>query len=167
VIVLAALARLGITDMPTAIGLMETASAQTASRDQTGSPQVEERLRALSQELRCLVCQNQTLADSHADLAIDLRNQVRTLLSEGRSDEEVKRWLVDRYGDFVLYRPPVKPDTWLLWFGPFGLLLVGLGIWIVISRQGARKHRQANPLTSVTGRADPQAHAKARQLLED
>lgn len=89
-------------------------------------PELEKRVMALSDELRCLVCQNQTLADSHAELAIDLKNQVREQLAAGMSNQEVVDYLVDRYGDFVLYRPPVKGITWLLWFGPFLLLALGM-----------------------------------------
>lgn len=89
-------------------------------------PALEKRVTALTQELRCLVCQNQTIADSHADLAIDLRNQVREKLAQGMSDQAIIDYMVQRYGDFVLYRPPVKSTTWLLWFGPFLLLLGGL-----------------------------------------
>lgn len=85
----------------------------------------------LAQQLRCLVCQNQTIADSTADLALDLKKQVREQLAQGRSDQQVIDFMVQRYGDFVLYRPPVKPLTWLLWFGPLGLLLTGLGLWVV------------------------------------
>ena len=86
-------------------------------------PQVEARLLAFSEELRCLVCQNETLAASRAELADDLRNEIRRLIREGRSDAEIMDYLVARYGDFVRYRPPVKPTTWLLWFGPFVLLV--------------------------------------------
>ncbi|MEO5660017.1 MAG: cytochrome c-type biogenesis protein [Polaromonas sp.] len=89
-------------------------------------PVLEKRVMALSSELRCLVCQNQTIADSNAELAIDLRNQVREKLGQGMSDKDVIDYMVQRYGDFVLYRPPVKSTTWLLWFGPFLLLVVGL-----------------------------------------
>src|ERR1700687_5710113 len=78
-------------------------------------PALEQRVMTLSAELRCLVCQNQSLADSHADLAIDLRNQVREQMRSGRSDDQIKTWLTQRYGDFVLYRTPVKSSTWLLW----------------------------------------------------
>jgi cytochrome c-type biogenesis protein CcmH len=87
--------------------------------------QIEARLKALSSELRCLVCQNTTLADSSAPLAEDLRNEIRVLMHEGKSDDEVKAYLVERYGDFVLYRPPMQSNTMLLWFGPFIMLLVG------------------------------------------
>ena len=83
----------------------------------------EKRLVAIASELRCLVCQNETLAASRAELADDLRNEIRRLIREGRSDAEIMDYLVARYGDFVRYRPPVKPTTWLLWFGPFVLLV--------------------------------------------
>jgi len=88
-------------------------------------PVLEKRVMALSEELRCLVCQNQSLADSHADLAVDLRNQVRELMREGKTDDQIREFMVARYGDFVLYKPPVKPTTVVLWVGPFVLLLGG------------------------------------------
>ncbi len=99
-------------------------------------PVLEKRVQALTSELRCLVCQNQTIADSHADLAIDLKNQVREKLAQGMSDQQVIDYMVERYGDFVLYRPPVKSTTWLLWFGPFLLLALGLVFlaWKIKSR---------------------------------
>ena len=87
---------------------------------------VEKRLIAISEELRCLVCQNESLAGSQAELANDLRREVRTLIKAGKSDAEIKEFLVSRYGDFVLYRPPVKSTTLLLWAGPGLLLLIGL-----------------------------------------
>ena len=86
---------------------------------------VEKRTAALAQELRCLVCQNQTLADSNAPLAVDLRNQIREQLASGKSERDVKEYMVARYGDFVLYRPPFNAATALLWAGPFLLLLGG------------------------------------------
>src|SRR5215510_15251295 len=89
-------------------------------------PAVEQRLTKLGQELRCLVCQNETLADSRADLAEDLRREIREQIKAGKSDKEVIDFLTARYGQFVLYRPPVQPTTYLLWFGPFVLLLGGL-----------------------------------------
>src|SRR5450631_2151373 len=95
------------------------------------------RIRKLEGELRCLVCQNQTLADSNAELAGDLRREVRSLASSGKSDDEIKAYLVARYGDFVLYNPPVKMTTWLLWSGPFALLVCGGLLWVSIgSRRG-------------------------------
>jgi cytochrome c-type biogenesis protein CcmH len=88
--------------------------------------ELEQRVRAFSQEVRCLVCQNETLADSQADLAADLRREIREQMQAGKSDEEISAFLTARYGDFVLYRPPLKPSTYPLWFGPFVLLGVGL-----------------------------------------
>lgn len=87
---------------------------------------LEKRVLAIAEELRCLVCQNQTIADSDAALAVDLRKQVREKLAQGMSDRDVTDFMVERYGDFVLYRPPVKTTTWLLWFGPFLFLAGGL-----------------------------------------
>ena len=98
-------------------------------------PEVERRLHNLSQELRCLVCQNETLADSRADLAEDLRNQIREQIKAGKSDKEIIAYLTARYGDFVLYRPPVRPTTYLLWFGPFVLMLIGLVLLFRYVRQ--------------------------------
>jgi len=91
-------------------------------------PVIEERMMALATELRCLVCQNQTLADSNADLAQDLRNQIREKMRQGSSDAQIVDYLVARYGDFVLYRPPLKATTVLLWFGPLLLLAVGFAV---------------------------------------
>lgn len=99
---------------------------------------VEARVVAIAGELRCLVCQNQTLADSQADLAVDLRNQIRVQLKHGASDRQVEDFMVLRYGDFVLYRPPLKPATALLWFGPFGLMGVGVSALIYIIRRRSR-----------------------------
>ena len=98
-------------------------------------PALDARLKSLEEELRCLVCQNQTLADSNAPLAEDLRREVRELAVAGKSDAEIKQYLVARYGDFVLYNPPVKATTWLLWFGPFALLAGGAVVWLVILRR--------------------------------
>ena len=96
---------------------------------------LEQHVAQLTGQLRCLVCQNQTIEDSHAQLAVDLKNQVRDQLVRGASDQEVLDYMVQRYGDFVLYRPPVKPSTWLLWFGPLAMLLAGLGLLFVKVRQ--------------------------------
>lgn len=91
-------------------------------------PALEERLLNLSKELRCLVCQNETLAESRADLAVDLRREIREQMKAGKSDKEIVAFLTDRYGQFILYRPRVTPITYLLWFGPFVLLLAGLAV---------------------------------------
>ncbi|MCF8176656.1 MAG: cytochrome c-type biogenesis protein CcmH [Burkholderiaceae bacterium] len=100
---------------------------------------VEKRLIEISEELRCLVCQNETIAASQADLAQDLRREIRTLIGEGKSDKEILDFMVVRYGDFVLYRPPVKPTTWLLWGGPFLLLAAGVFALIRFLRRRAKE----------------------------
>lgn len=89
-------------------------------------PRIEQRMKAITQQLRCLVCQNETLADSQAFLAEDLRREIREKLKEGKSDQEIFAFLTQRYGEFVLYNPPVKASTYLLWFGPFVVLLAGI-----------------------------------------
>ncbi len=105
------------------------------ARPDTADPDLEKRVVNLSQELRCLVCQNETLADSRADLAEDLRRQIREQMNAGKSDREIVAFLTERYGDFVLYRPPVKPTTYLLWFGPFILLITGMVLLFRYLRQ--------------------------------
>jgi cytochrome c-type biogenesis protein CcmH len=122
-------------------------------------PVVEQRLIVISEELRCLVCQNESLAGSRADLAMDLRREIRTLIRDGKTDQEIRDYLVSRYGDFVLYRPPVKPMTWALWFGPF-LLLIG-AVFLLI-RMVRRSQCAASPTT-----LDPAQRAKAQSLLQD
>jgi len=89
-------------------------------------PDLDQRVAAIAAELRCLVCQNQSIAESNADLAVDLRRQIREQLKEGRSERDVLDFMVQRYGDFVLYRPPLKASTLLLWGGPFLLLVLGI-----------------------------------------
>ena len=115
-------------------------------------PVLEKRVMTLSEELRCLVCQNQTIADSHAELAVDLRNQIRDLMQKGLSDAQIREYMVQRYGDFVLYRPPVKGNTWLLWGGPFVLLVVGLVVLLLKLRQRARRAVEDNQLSAESQR---------------
>ncbi|HXS52973.1 MAG TPA: cytochrome c-type biogenesis protein [Usitatibacter sp.] len=95
-------------------------------------PNVERRLKDLGEELRCLVCQNETLAVSQAPLALDLRNEIREMIRQGKTDDQIRAYLVARYGDFVLYKPPFKPITVLLWVGPFALLALGIGVMAVV-----------------------------------
>ena len=109
------------------IGLWGLNAVAGEAQPLADDPQVEARLVAIAEELRCLVCQNESLASSHAELAEDLRREVRKLIRQDMSDAQIKTYLVERYGDFVLYRPPVKPLTWPLWFGPF--MLLGLAVW--------------------------------------
>jgi len=99
------------------------------------SAEEEQRFRSLAAELRCVMCQNQSLADSNAMIAKDLRLELLTLIREGKSDDEIKQFMVSRYTDFVLYKPPMRPGTWLLWFGPFLVLFVGIGIIFMIVRK--------------------------------
>ncbi len=123
------------------------------------------RLQALEKELRCLVCQNQSLADSGAGLAEDLRREVRTLARSGKTDAEIKAFLVARYGDFVLFKPPVKTTTWVLWFGPFALLAGGAIVWWMILRK--RRYAGCDAAVAAEGQPRPDAMARARALLDD
>ncbi|OGA15659.1 MAG: cytochrome C biogenesis protein [Betaproteobacteria bacterium RIFCSPLOWO2_02_FULL_66_14] len=97
--------------------------------------QVEQRLMRIAEELRCLVCQNESLAASRADLALDLKREVRELIKAGKTDDEIREFLVKRYGDFVLYRPPLKESTALLWAGPFALLVGGFAVAAIFVRR--------------------------------
>src|SRR3972149_9670311 len=116
------------------VGSVLAKEAPTVAAD----PQLEKRVMALAVELRCLVCQNQTIADSNAELAVDLRNQIREKLKAGMNEAQIIEYMVARYGDFVLYRPPVKATTLPLWIGPFALLLAVLaGFFFFILRRGA------------------------------
>lgn len=122
-------------------------------------PMVEERLKRLAVELRCLVCQNQTLADSNAPLAEDLRREVREMIVKDMSDKEIIEFLVSRYGDFVLYRPPLKTTTTLLWVGPF-VLLAGGGIALVIALK-----RRGKKVADVV--ITEEEHKRVEQLLSE
>jgi cytochrome c-type biogenesis protein CcmH len=119
-----------------ALGVL-AASAREAPPE-AADPVLEERMTRITSELRCLVCQNQTIADSHADLAVDLRRQTRELLKQGKTDREVLDYMTARYGDFVLYRPPLQANTALLWFGPAAMLLAGAAVLVVILRRRTR-----------------------------
>lgn len=116
-------------------------SASAPAREaapEAADPALETRMLAITSELRCLVCQNQTIADSHADLAVDLRQQVREQLRAGRSDAQIVAFMTDRYGDFVLYRPPFKATTALLWLGPLAMLAAGAVVVAIVLRRRAR-----------------------------
>jgi len=121
-------------------------------------PVIEQRMVKLAEELRCLVCQNESLAGSHAELAEDLRKEIRAQMKAGKNDKEVIEYLTTRYGDFVLYRPPFKPLTYLLWLGPLLFLGIGGAIWYM-----TLKKRRALADTPV----DEKQLATAAQLLED
>ncbi|MDX1443830.1 MAG: cytochrome c-type biogenesis protein [Gammaproteobacteria bacterium] len=114
-----------------------------AAENRFEDPQKQERYTQLINELRCLVCQNQTIADSNADLANDLKDKVAGMIHDGKSNEEIIIFLTDRYGDFVLYRPPVQPNTWLLWAGPALLLGAGLLVFgFTLRRRAANADRE-------------------------
>ena len=118
-------------------------------------PALEARMMSLATELRCLVCQNQTIADSHADLAVDLRQQIREMIAKGQSDDQIRQYMTDRYGDFVLYKPPFKPTTALLWIGPPILLCTALAALFVMLRRRQRASPDAfDPDTPELDAAD-------------
>src|SRR5689334_9192397 len=118
--------------------LLAASAGANEAAPASADPALEARVMQIAAELRCLVCQNQTLADSHASLALDLREQMRTMLRDGADADQVRRFMTDRYGDFVLYRPPLKAATFALWFGPLALLIGGLGVLFVVLRRRSR-----------------------------
>jgi len=126
-------------------------------------PVTEQRLISISEEMRCLVCQNESLAGSRSDLANDLRREIRTLIQEGKSDDQIRAFMVERYGDFVLYRPPVKPITWLLWIGPFVILVIG----IMGLLRYLRRRNQAMPSTSLSEADNQKIDALLNQQKKD
>jgi len=117
-------------------------------------PAVEQRMIAISEEVRCLVCQNESLAGSRSELAQDLRRELRTLIRAGRSDDEIREFMVSRYGDFVLYRPRVKPTTWLLWAGPFVLMVTAVVVLLVYLRRRNRAVGEEHLTQEESRRAD-------------
>jgi cytochrome c-type biogenesis protein CcmH len=117
------------------VGLPGLHAGANEAAPASADPALEARVMQIAAELRCLVCQNQTLADSHASLALDLREQMRVMLREGADAEQVRRFMTERYGDFVLYRPPLKATTLALWFGPLALLIGGIGVLFVVLRR--------------------------------
>jgi cytochrome c-type biogenesis protein CcmH len=138
--------------------LATPAAAAVDPAEMLADPALEARAREIGKELRCLVCQNQSIDDSDADLARDLRQVVRERLLAGDSDAEVLRWIEDRYGAFVLLRPPVEPATWLLWFGPPALLVTAaIGI-VLLRRRGAPARGPAE--------LDPAERARLEQILD-
>ena len=139
--------------------LLPTFSYAGEAKDLAADPVLEKRMIGLAENLRCLVCQNESLASSHAELAEDLRREVREQMSQGKNDQEIIDYLVARYGDFVLYKPPVKSYTVLLWFGPFALLLIGAGV-LVYQLRKRRRTVQESELT-------PEAQQRAASLLNE
>lgn len=139
--------------------LLPTFSYAGEAKDLAADPVLEKRMIGLAEKLRCLVCQNESLASSHAELAEDLRREVREQMAKGKSDQEIIDYLVVRYGDFVLYEPPMKSYTLLLWFGPFALLLIGAGVLVF----QLRKRRQTVQESVLT----PEAQQRAASLLNE
>lgn len=141
----------------TLLCLMPVFAHAGEAKDIAEDPVVEKRMVALAENLRCLVCQNESLASSHAELAEDLRKEVREMIKKGMTDKQITDYLVARYGDFVLYNPPVKSYTILLWFGPFVLFLIGgAGLFYQL-----RKRRRSVPETELP----PEAEQRAAALL--
>ena len=140
----------------TFFGSTATIASEVNEAALAADPVAEKRLQDLSTELRCLVCQNQTIADSNAELAQDLRREIRGMIKEGKSDKDIIDFMVVRYGDFVLYRPPVKGITLLLWGGPIALMLLGLFILQRYLRRRAKRMSDDQPLS-----ADENSRAEA------
>jgi cytochrome c-type biogenesis protein CcmH len=141
------------------LGFMPLTAWAGEAKDLAEDPAVEKRMVALAANLRCLVCQNESLASSHAELAEDLRREVREQIRAGKTDQEITDYLVVRYGDFVLYEPPMKSYTVLLWFGPFVLLLAGAGVLFY----QLRRRRETVPEANLSA----EAHERAAALLND
>ncbi len=139
--------------------LLPTFTYAGEAKDLAKNPAIEKRMVDLAQNLRCLVCQNESLASSHAELAEDLRQEVREMMEKGKSDKEIVAYLVARYGDFVLYNPPVQRNTLLLWFGPFVMLLIGA---VLLAFQ-VRKRRRTIQDVVLT----PEAQERATALLNE
>jgi cytochrome c-type biogenesis protein CcmH len=146
--------------LASAAGLAPQALAQKEARPAVADPALEKRVLAIAEELRCLVCQNETLAASQADLAVDLRRQIERMLQQGQSQQQIIDYMVARYGDFVLYRPPVGGRTLLLWFGPFVLLAGGVAGLVLHIRSRRRTVTAESQWT-------PEQARRARSLLDD
>ena len=138
--------------------LLTAGQALAAEALPVGDPAVEARVKKISEELRCLTCMGQSIADSQSGFSDDMRREIRDMISQGKSDAQIMEFMVQRYGDFVLYRPPVKNTTWLLWFGPFLLFAVGLGALVLKLTKRSK--------TEVIALSDEE-HAKAAQLLNE
>ena len=146
---------------PPATGTPASPVTPAAEPVPAASAETAQRMKALAEDLRCLVCQNQTLADSNAELAVDLRKQIETMIGQGKSDADIKAYMVARYGDFVLYKPPMQANTWLLWLGPFALLVLGGLIWLVVQRRSSGDQSAAAAIGS------PVDAAQVRRILDD
>ena len=153
---------LGLAPQPqSGMSIIKEARAVTSPDEVMDDPELERRARSLSKELRCLVCQNQSIDDSNADLARDLRQLVRERLLAGDTDEEVLAFATERYGDFVLLRPPMKPSTWLLWYGPVAIfVLAGIAVFFYVRR------RRSEPVEVPAAELSADEQARLDRLLE-
>ncbi len=156
---LACAAALAQAQSPPAPTPAPTPEPSRAAQPMSADPALEARVLKIADELRCLVCQNETIAASHADLAVDLRKQIRVKLQAGQSERQILDFMVERYGDFVLYRPPLKASTVMLWAGPFVLLLAAAGVLGL----NIRKRRQSLSREALS----PEQAQRARELLEE
>jgi len=141
------------------LAMLTLAAHGKEAQPASDNPELEVRVLAIAEELRCLVCQNETIAASHADLAVDLRKQIRIKLQQGQSQQQILDFMVERYGDFVLYRPPFMARTLLLWIGPFVLLAIAAVVMVVNVRR-----RQRTALAQEWSEAQAR---RARALLDD
>lgn len=148
--------------LPITVAALLTALAMLAHGKEalpaSSDPALEARVLGIAEELRCLVCQNETIAASHADLAVDLRKQIRVQLQAGQTQQQILDFMVERYGDFVLYRPPFQARTLLLWLGPFALLAIAVAVLVVNVR---RRRRSA-----LAQEWSPAQSQRARALLD-
>jgi len=146
--------------------LLGAATAAKEALPEAADPALEARMTRITAELRCLVCQNQTIADSNAGLAVDLRRETREMLRQGKSDAEIIAYMTARYGDFVLYRPPLKSTTALLWFGPAAMLALGAAGLVLVLRRRTRLSAasfEADEEDGAEGAAESAAAAAANR----
>lgn len=142
--------RRALTTLALLVCLLPVAAWAKEAQPVADDPELEKRVMALAEDLRCLVCQNETIAGSHAPLAVDLRQQIREQMRAGKSNQEIIAFMTERYGDFVLFRPPMKATTYLLWFGPFALLGMGLVVqYFYLKRRRERAAREQQPLSEA------------------
>ena len=147
-----------------ALFFLSTAAVAREAAPIADDPALEARVMAIAEELRCLVCQNETIAASHAGLAVDLRAQIRERLAAGESAEQIRSFMVERYGNFVLYRPPLEPATWLLWAGPFLLLLAGFGVFAWLAQ---RRRREIVPQAAAEAPLDDKRRRQLDRALRE
>ena len=142
--------------LPVLLAVLAAGAQAKEAAPAATDPVLEARMMRIAAELRCLVCQNQTIADSHADLAVDLRRQVREMLQQGQSEQQILDFMTARYGDFVLYRPPVKSTTLLLWYGPPTMAVLGIVILLWVRRRSRMPAENFDP-----DQEEPEQHPRS------